>query len=265
MIEDMGLAAPLACVWLALALAGEDPKTLVERAIESGLRNRSKSANWLGREDIKRYTLAKGGDRRKLESWVTYEASKLEGQNYYKVIARDGKPLSPKDAAKEQQRMDAEALRRRTHPAQRGSDSTAKRFSISLQQLLAFHALQLKGEDTVHGRKVWIVEAELRSFAPHPRQPDDLALIGDLTLWIDQETGLVSMQELRVTREWGNYTPGSMIRYDLDWNGEVMVPSKISIAMGRRYIEQVYTNYRHFGADAVIQFDTGTTAPTAKP
>jgi hypothetical protein len=260
----MGLAAPLAYVWLALATAAEDPKLLVERAIESGLGNRAKSANWLGREDIKRYALDKrSGGRRKMESWVTYEASKLEGQNYYKVIARDGKPLSPKDAAKEQQRMDAEAVRRRTHPAQRGNDSTAKRFSISLQQLLVFHALQWKGQDTVHGRKISIVEAELRSFAPRPRRPDDLALIGDLTLWIDQETGLVCMQELRVTREWGNYTPGSMIRYDLDWNGEVMLPSKISITMGSHYVEQVYTSYHHFGADAVIQFDTGTTAPAA--
>lgn len=262
MIEDMGLAAPIATICLALALAVEDPKLLVERAIENGARNRVKSANWLGREDIKRYIAGKsGGGARKMTSWVTYEASKLEGQNYYKVIARNGKPLSKKEAAKEQARMDAEAERRRLHPNQRGKDSTAKRFSISLQQLLVFHKLEYKGEETVRGRKVWMVDAVLRSYAPQPSQPDDLALAGDLTLWIDRESGAVSMQELRVTREWGNYTPGSMIRYDLDWNGEVMLPSRIAITMGRAYIEQVYTNYRHFGADAVIQFDTEATAP----
>lgn len=261
MIEDMGLAAPIVCAWMFLSAAAEDPAALIERAIERGLQNKAKSANWLGREDIKRYEIAKNGGKRKLASWVTYEASKLEGQNYYRVIARDGKPLSAKDSAKEQARMDAEAERRRTHPAERGKDSTARRYSISLPQLLAFHTLRYAGTAEAHGRRVDIVEAALRPSAPQPRVSDDLALAGDLTIWVDRETGLVMMQELRVTRHWGNYAPGSLVRYDLEWNGQVMVPAKISITLGRNYIEQVYTNYRHFGSEAVIQFDTPSTAP----
>ncbi|BDC53096.1 hypothetical protein F183_A54110 [Bryobacterales bacterium F-183] len=255
----MGLAAPIAWFCLALSVKNEDPKTLVERAIEKGLQNRAKSANWLGREDIKRYALDKKNVSR-MTAWITYEASKLEGENYYRVIARDGKPLSKKETAKEQQRMDAEAERRRHRPRERAKDSNAKRFSVSLQQLLVFHTLRYTGEETVRGRKIWMVEAGLRDSAPQPNEPDDLALAGDLTLWIDQETGLVSMQELRVTRDWGSYSPGSMVRYDMDWNGTVMLPTRIMVQLARSRTEQVYTEYRQFGAEAVIQFDTSAPA-----
>ena len=236
------------------------PADLLRQALAASKENARKSANWLGREDIKRYQLRR---KRRLISWVTYEASKVEGENYYRLIARDGKPLSKAEHAREQAKLDREAAYRRTTPLHQRTRTADNRFSMSIAQILEHHDLQYSGEDTVNGRKIWIVDTRVRDAAPMPAKRDDMALAGNTTLWIDQQTKLVVMQELRVTRNWDQWRPGSLVRYELFWNGEVMLVSRILIHLPFAGLEnvQTYSEYRKFGAESNVTFESDTSPP----
>jgi hypothetical protein len=249
-------------VWLAsvvLFVAGESnpsPARLLEEAIAAGKLNSKLAVNWLAQEDIRRYDLRR---KRRRTSWVTYEAFKLEGENYYRLVARDGKPLSPKEARAEQLKMEREAALRKAGGHRAATPD--RRFSMSIHHILDHHELKLTGNDvSPDGRKIWIIDTKLYFVAPLPDGHSDMALGGDTTLWIDQETKLVLMQELRFTREWENWGPGSLVRYEMVWNGEVMLPHRIVSRVESRLSEneQVYTKYRKFGADATVTFEFST-------
>jgi hypothetical protein len=260
----MSLLALIAVSLPCFADPSIEPAKYLEQVNAASKENSRKSANWLGREDIREYLTAKG--HRRLLRWVTYEASKVEGENYYKVTARNGKPLSKSDQRREQEKLDLEAAYRRANPpGARHSPIVTNRYSISLRQIIAFHQLQYSGEDTINGRTYLIVDTRLRDFAPQPQEPDDLALAGDATLWVDKETNLIVMQELRFKRTWRTWDPGSFVRYDMRWNGEVMLIQRIFVRheglLGES--EQLYSEYRKFGSEANIKFDV--TEPQQQP
>jgi hypothetical protein len=240
----------------------QEPAKYLEQVMAASKENSRKSANWLGREDIRQYLTRKG--HRRLLRWTTYEASKVEGENYYKVIAEGGKPLSKSAQKREQEKLDGEAKwRRNTPPGERGRPSAKGRYSISLSQIIAFHQIRFSGEDTINGRTYRIIDTRLRDFAPHPHDPDDLALAGDATIWVDKETNLIVMQELRFKRQWLNWDIGSYVRYDMFWNGEVMLIKRIFVRLDglMQENEQIYSNYRKFGSEANIKFEGFETPP----
>lgn len=258
------MVAALFLVLLPLAPVQDvSPTALLRQSLAASTENARKSANWLGREDIKRYQLKR---KRRLISWVTYEASKVEGENYYRLIARDGKPLSKEAQAREQSKLDREAAYRRATPLRERTRTADNRFSMSIAQILEHHDLQYSGEDTVNGRKIWIIDTRLRDSAPLPAKRGDMALAGNTTLWIDQETKLVAMQELRVTRDWDQWRPGSLVRYELFWNGEVMLVSRILIHLPFAGLEneQTYSEYRKFGAESNVTFESDTIPPAGE-
>ena len=130
---------------------------------------------------------------------------------------------------------------------------------MSIQSLLDHHELKYSGEDvTPEGRKYWIVDTRLQDLAPFPERRNDMALAGDVTLWIDQENKLLLRQELRVTRAWQAWLPGSLVFYEMLWNGEVMLVKRIATRLEgpiRRETDQVYSNYRKFASKSDIRFE----------
>jgi hypothetical protein len=257
-------------LWLtaAIAFAGDDPVAqapvdpakLLAEVIGASKENSRRSINWLGQEDIRRYDLRR---KRKRVSWVTYEASKVEGENYYRVVRRNGKPLPKEEARREQLKLErTAALRRSGEKKDRIPDN---RFSMSLRHVIDHHELKYVGADTYGGRKIWIIDTRIYHVAPLPSGPGDIALAGDGTFWVDQETKLLLMQEIRVTREWERWNPGSLVRYELEWNGEVMLPRRILVRneTAASESEQLYSDYRKFGSDSTIRFDSS--AADSKP
>lgn len=246
----------LAFTFLLMSLpeTAPEPADLLRTAFAASKENSRRSANWLAKEDIKRFQLRR---KRKLISWVTYEASRVEGENYYRLIARNGKPLSKEAERQEQAKLEREAAYRRATPPAARNRRSDSRFSMAIPHILEHHDLQYSGEDTVNGRKIWIVDTKLRDGAPPPRKRDEMALAGDTTLWIDQETNLVTMQELRVKRGWEQWAPGSFVRYELFWNGEVMLVRRILVHLPAAGTdsEQAYSDYRRFGAESNLTFD----------
>ncbi len=255
-------------VWLPLAwafLLPEIPVTpakLLEQVVAASRENGRRAVNWLAREDIKRYDLRR---KRRLMSWLTFEASKVEGENYYRLVGRNGKPLSNEEARREQLKLDREAAYRKSTPPGKRNRSIERRFSLSIPQIIQHHSLQYSGEDTIGGRKIWIIDTRLQDDAPVPTTRDEMALSGNATLWIDQETKLVCMQEVRMTRAWENWYPGSYVRYEMFWNGEVMLVKRIQSRVDGVHQEndQTYTDYRKFGSEANLKFEPSDAMPPA--
>ena len=237
-------------------VACPDPAALLRETIELSKANAQKSVNWLAREDIKRTDPNKSN---KLVSWETYEASRVEGENYYRLVARSGKPLNRAEVQRERLKLERESEYRRTTPVgQRAPRTASNRYSMSIRHLLDHHELQCSGEDvTPEGRKYWIIDTRVGSDAPGSKGRGDMSLTGDVTLWIDQETKLAWRQELRVTRS-GGWAEGSQIVYEMFWNGEVMLVGKIHLRIvgpGGRNTEQVYSSYRKFASSSDIKFE----------
>ena len=249
----------------ALSLVSEvrDPAELVRESLEAGKSNNVKAANWLSREDIRRFDPERKG---KLVSWETYEASIVEGQNYYLLTARNGKPLKKAEREDEQDKLDREAERRRKMARVKATTATkpvslGSRYSLSLDHVLEHHDIQLAGENvTPEGREYWIVDTRLQPSAPLPNERNDMALAGNVTLWIDKETHLLLRRELRVARVWGDWGPGSIVLFEMFWNGDVMLVKRITTRNGfagrRRDTEQIHSNFKKFGAETEIKFDT---------
>lgn len=234
----------------------------MERAIETGTENLQRSANYFGREDIRFYQIFFTGKPRQI-SWTTSEASVVEGAPYFRLTAINGRKLSKKQEQAEQRKLErATAERRQRKLDGQPLRSTDSRWSVDLRHLLKFHDLERVGEDTIARRKMLVVEARLREEAPAPVGRNDLALAGNLRLWIDAETGYAVRRLLEVTRSWGEWREGSLVEYQL-FREEgiylleyIRVTRRVDHARVRAVeTEQRYSQYRKFTTDSSITFE----------
>lgn len=249
----------------AIAAAGSEPgdlRQLIRNAQAAAGEQFHLAARYLGQEEIRVYEVKPNG-RKSLRNWSTYEASILESYPYYRLVARNGKPLSKKLEA-EQDRLMAQEMeyRRKTLPAERRSTA---RYSTSLQHLIEYHDLAYDGEETQDGRRVWAISTRLKPDAPAPRKFEDLLLAGDSKHWIDQETGAVLRWRLTITRPMHSWSIGSIdekITTMLPGTSEepVFVPKQMSAQVPEqegvvRLTVQSFSNYKRFEADSLITFD----------
>jgi hypothetical protein len=246
-------------VWLlssaCLPAVTPDAKQLIVESIEAeGVNNRA-SANWLGREDIRHYSVS--GGKKKRTGWQTFEASFLEGRPYYRKIANDGKPLTPKQSAAEDARMEAESKYRKNIP-RKDQVSNDRRIAFGLKSTLESHDFRIVREEVIRGRRTWVVEGALRPDAPAPATPLEGGLSSDFEAWIDQESKLAVREELRVRRDWMHLRPGSTVTVEFEFNGGLRLVSNVVLRSapdekGRfTDTEQTYSSYKKFEAESQL-------------
>lgn len=120
----------------------------------------------------------------------TREVLMLAGRPYEKLIARDGKPLSERGAAKEQRKLDQELVRRQNESAAdrakaEKARSEDRRFIHELPNAFDF---RLEGTETVSGQPVWVIRAEPRpGFKPANKQAKMFQKVR-ARIWIEQQT-----------------------------------------------------------------------------
>ncbi len=221
------------------------------------------AASYLGQEDIRVYQINRNG-RKNMRSWSTYEASILEGYPYYHLVARNGKPLSKKLEAEQDRLMALELeYRRKTPLAERRSTA---RYSANLQHLIDYHDLTCEGEDTLDGRRVWVISTRLKPSAPPPTKYEDLLLAGDSKHWIDQQTGAVLRWRLVMKRPMNAWSIGSVDEKTTmllsDAGGKpLFVPKEMSAQVPEedgavRLTVQTFSNYKRFESDSTITFNS---------
>ena len=153
---------------LPAVLSAQDPLEIIRRSTELDRRNTeiSRSYTFLQRQEER--DLDAGGKLKKTES-ETFDVTLLEGSPYRRLVARDDKPLSPKDQRKEEEKLqNSIADRRKETPEQRERrvadwERKQQRQREPLKELPEAFTFKLTGEEALNGGEAFVIE-----LAPKP-------------------------------------------------------------------------------------------------
>lgn len=172
--------------------AAPDVQTIIEKSVAAN------QANWNAAPNYS-YKVRQGtgqGSR-------TYEVTMILGSPYRRLIAVNGEPLSPPDAAKEQHKLEqVTAQRRAESPEQRQQriaqyEKDRKRDHLMMEQLTKAFDFRLLGEHRLDTYNVYVLRATPRKGYKPPNMACQVlpAMRGEL--WIDEQ----SFQWVKVTAQ----------------------------------------------------------------
>lgn len=176
------------------ALPGVDVNALIQRSVAANNRD------W---QAAPRYTYL---ERDRTDGGTeTYQVSMLFGSPYRKLVAVNGKPLSPAEQVEENRKFQqALEQRRRESPSQRAErvadyEKGRERDHAMISQLTQAFRFRFLGQQKLGGRSVYVLEATPRPGYVPPNR-DTRVLTGMRgKLWIDPQTGQWVKVEARVT------------------------------------------------------------------
>ena len=169
-----------------------DVNEIMRQAVEKDL------VNWHAAKD---YTFLERTQENKLDGGGRVQSSKVEtseimvlyGQPFEHLIARDDKPLPPKEQKKQDDKFDEETRKRANEtPEERQKriekyDKQREENRAFVREILNAYTFKLSGEEVLHGRKTWVVDGDPRpDFQPQHRDAKVLPKIKP-RFWIDQQ------------------------------------------------------------------------------
>ena len=267
------LLLAIGVTWVA---SGEDVKEIFRRAVEKDERNYAVRDQYTFREESVVEFLDKDGRTKSVER-RTKEVLFYDGTQLERLVAKDGKPLSEKEAQKEKERIDREiAKMKRASPSarakRRGESAAAlKEETEGRRQVMEAFDLTMKGEQVVAGRPCWLIHGKPRvGYQPKGRRADQLKKFqGDAC--IDKVTSDWMRLEMETTDtiSFGLFVlrlqPGASVKLEQTRvNDEVCFPSKIDIAASARLLGMMkrvrvsvrYSDFKKFATDSTITFET---------
>ena len=204
----------------------------------------------------------------------TYEVLEIYGEQVERLIAKNDKPLSAKDAAKEEEKIqkiidkrknESEDDRRKREEKEEKQREDDRKFTKEVADAYDF---KLVGTEEVNGREAWVIDGEPRpGFQPHMKESKFLPKFHG-RVWIDQ--GDLQLAKMNVecldTISWGvflaRFHKGS--RFTLEQtrvNDEVWLPRQLAVKVDVRLallknfnvdIEQSFRDYKKFRTSSKI-------------
>jgi hypothetical protein len=261
--------ALLAAIFLVPALPAQDANEIIARSAAQYQDAAERLRDYTFLRHAVQISYNKQGQVTKRES-ETHEILILAGRPYERLVARDGEPLSQKDARKEQEKADKELARRLKNPEKQRKEAEkdreeARRYIAEIPRAFFFTLL---GEETLEGRPVWKLRAEPRpDFKP---RVDDAKVFKKVrgTLWIDQQTYQAVKVDMEVidTISWGLFLvrvpPGATMSFTQTVvNNEIWAPARVDLRADARLglmktfrlgFEMTFSNYRKFSAESQV-------------
>lgn len=255
------------CLAAALALRAQDPLEIVRKSVERDANNAERLTNYafLERQETRRYD--GGGKLAKAES-ETSEILILSGRPYARKVAENDKPLSPRDALKEQAKLDKEAAKRQRESASAKNEAAQRRREQRrfLREVPEAFTFRLLGTEQVSGKTTWVIQADPK---PGYRPKDSRAKLLQKVrgkLWVAQEDYNWAKAEMQVidTLSFGfgllRIAPGGTLHFEqMRMNDEVWVPSLVTVRADARlgYLKKLraeidvsYKDYKRFSTDS---------------
>jgi hypothetical protein len=172
-------------------LTNDQIKDLIRQAAENDVENDKKQRNYTYVQREEEHKLNRKGEFRSIES-KTYEVMMLYNEQVQRLIAKDDKPLSEKDAAKEEQKIQKIIDKRKNET----EDQRQKRLEMEqknrekdrqfVREVTDAYNFQLAGIDDLEGRKTYVIDADPRpGFEPHSKEAKIL-LKFRFRVWIDE-------------------------------------------------------------------------------
>lgn len=213
----------------------------------------------------------KAGKLKKTES-RREEILVLGGRTFYHLVEKDRKPLPPREAAKEKERLDraAAAAARLTPEARAKEERDAARERAKdrehFQHVPDAFDFALLGDEVLEGRAVWKIHAAPRRDYSGPWAFAFRHL--DVTLWIDKQdyawvkVDAVALDTISFGLFLARVAKGSRMQFESSKvNGELWAPKHVALNASARVallktvggVQEIwFSNYRKFQADSRI-------------
>ena len=260
-------------------LCAQDAREIVKKSIQLD------QANWLRMKDYtwtvheKERSLDASGQVKSENSRV-WETLILAGEPHRRILERDGKPLAPADARKQQENLDktVEKLQRET-PEQKqrriaNYEKNREKEREFLREVPDLYDFRLERDDRLDGHNVWVIAAAPRAGYQAKRRETKAMQKIRAELWIDKaEYQWVRLEAQTIdTISFGLFiarlTPGAKLIFEQTRvNDEIWLPKREWVRGSGRLgllkklsLEQelLWSNYRKFQVNSTIK--TGDSA-----
>jgi hypothetical protein len=215
-----------------------------------------------------------GEDGIKSTDSTTYEIMELYGEQVRRLIAKDDKPLSGKDAAKEEERINKITDERKNESGEKRAKRQAEEEKQReknrefVREVADAYDFRLVGSETLNGRDTWVIAGEPRpGFQAHLKEAQILPKYHG-RLWIDKKEMQLAKMDVEaldtVSFGWvlARIHKGTRLVFEqARVNEEVWLPRQVNftfdarIALFKSYHEEwedTFRDYKKFRATAKI-------------
>lgn len=251
----------------------EDVNGVVKRLIEAERDNHQRAQQYTYVEQTERYNFNKKGDAHRTE-WLTHDVIFVEGLQYKKLVARNGKALRGREQARVENDMRQTAEERRRHERQLPAGGVLmfsglfgqQRLDLgSLPELLTLYDNRVTGEETVRGHKAWVIECTPRTgYVPRNRHEEQV-LVFRKRFWVDQKDTVLVRAIYTIAPEGAAFTAGSSLTFEFEKvDGAVWEPVSLTLDFSRMKVfrPEYRTVYRMSGFK---KFDVQSTITVDEP
>jgi len=246
------------------SLTQEEIKALIREVAEQDIENDKKQRDYTYVQRDEEHRLNGKGDVTSTES-KTYEVLEVYGEPVQRMIAKNDKPLSEKDSAKEEEKVQ-KVIDKRKNESDSDREKRLKREEKDredgrefVKEIADAYNFTLVSVDNIGGRETYVIDAEPRpGFEPHKREAKALTKIRG-RIWIDKaEHQWVRMDaEVIDTISFGLFLArlhkGTRINVELTRiNDEVWLPKHVSakvdvrLALLKNFDVDEDTTYRDY-------------------
>jgi hypothetical protein len=254
-------------------LSQDQIKELIRKVADNDIENDKKQRDYTYIEREVQHNLDGKGQTKSTET-KTYEILEIYGEPVERLTEKNDKPLSEKEAAKEEEKIqkivdkrknETEKQRKKRLEAEEKDREEGRQFVHEIDDAYNF---SLVGTELVGGREAWVIAAEPRpGFVPHMKYANFLPKFHG-RVWIDKaDVQLAKMDvECLDTVSWGlflaRFHKGS--RFMLEQtrvNDEVWLPRELAVNVDVRLAflknfnvedEQTFRDYKKFRTDTKI-------------
>jgi hypothetical protein len=255
------------------ALLAQDARAIIQKSVELDQANwrRMRDYTWIARQTDRSLDSSGQVKSEKTDAWETMV---VYGEPHRRMLERDGKPLSPQDQRKEQEKLD-QAVAKREHetPRQRelreaDYEKEREKDREFLREVPDLFDFKLLGNEKIDGHDVWVISATPKP-GYQPKHGDAKPLLKvRAKVWIDQaEYQWVRLEaETTATISFGLFiarlAPGAKLEFEQTRvNDEVWLPKRELVRGAARLglvkkfsaeQEVTWNNYRKFQVESKV-------------
>lgn len=174
----------LACLGLPELAFSQDVHQIIEQSVAANKRDFDEAPNFNYKE---RDRTARGGSKE-------YQVTMIDGSPYNRLLAVNGRPLSPAQAAQEMQKQKQVEQQRRNESASARQQRIARyqrertRDAEMMNQLTHAFNFTIVGQHKLRGFNVWMLKATPRPGYQPPNMDTQVLPGMQGEMWIDQKT-----------------------------------------------------------------------------
>jgi len=249
------------------ALSGEQMQQLFRIVADKDMENDKRLRDYTYTERAEEHRLDGKGQVKSTEV-KTYEMMELYGEQVQRLVGKNDKPLDPKDAAKEEEKIqkfidkrknESDADRRKREEKEEKDREHDRQFVREVADAYNFH---LAGTESLGGREAWVIDAQPRpGYEPHVKEAKFLPKFR-FRAWIDQKDDqwvkldIECIDTVSVGLFLARIYKGSRIMIEqTQINDEVWLPSHVQLKVDVRLAlvkdfkveqEQTFRDYKKF-------------------